>query len=141
MGSASKLIKTTCTLSCWVLLIYRNPESRYSVPPAQFSLPYPPVFMGINKKEELVEDEEATGTDVHTLVQNSQVSRSDNPSLKRFLTPKTNQCRDVQSDFILQLFFYSKGLLGVTNSIIGCKSGSKEAIHLKFPRTIRAPHI
>ena len=67
MGLGSKLIKTTCTLSSWVFLIYRNLESHYSVPPAQFTPPNPTVFIRINKKEELVEDEEATNTDTHTL--------------------------------------------------------------------------
>lgn len=106
MGLGSKLIKTTCTLSSWVFLIYRNPESHYSVPPAQFSLPNPTVFIGINKKEELVEDEEATNTDTHMLIQNAQVSRSGSLSLKRALTPKTSQCRDMQNEFALQLFFF-----------------------------------
>lgn len=71
----------------------------------QFSLPDPTVFIGINRKEELVEGEEATNTDMHALIQNAQVLRSDSLSLKRALTPKTNQCRDVQNEFIHQLFF------------------------------------
>lgn len=48
----------------------------------------------------------------HTLIQNAQVSRSDSLSLKRALTPKASQCRDVQNEFILQLFFLFRGSLG-----------------------------
>lgn len=55
-GLGSELIKTTCTLSAWVFLIYRKPESHYSLAPVQFSLPNPTVFIGINKKEKLVKD-------------------------------------------------------------------------------------
>lgn len=107
MGLGSKLIKTTCTLSSWVFLIYRNPESHYSVPPCTV-LPAKSYCIYRNKKEELVGDEEATNTDMHILIQNTQVSRSDSLSLKRALTLKTSQCRDVQNEFILQPFFIQR---------------------------------
>lgn len=58
--------KGTWTLSARVFLIYRSPESHYSVPPIWLSLPNPTVFIGINKKEELVKG-----------MQNTQVWTSD----------------------------------------------------------------
>lgn len=109
MGLGSELIKTTCTLSGWVFLIYRSPESHYSVPPRAV-LPAKSCCIYRNKKEDLVEDEAAANADTHTLTQNAQVSRSDSLSSKRALTPKSSQCRDVQNEFILQVFLFRRSL-------------------------------
>lgn len=96
MGLGSKLIKMTCTLSSWVFLIYRNPESHYSVSPCPI-LPAKSLCIYKNKKEELVEDKGAAiHTHTYILLQNAQFLRSDGPSVRRALITTANRCRDIK---------------------------------------------